>query len=125
RIQHPIVVTTRSASSAAAFDGARDVVALATEHDPKANRRAVRGAKLVVLGVKPWMIVNVAREIADALEPGAIVVSVAAGVTSRAIEAELPSGVEVVRAMPNTPSHIGRGVTGIAAGASASDGAVA
>lgn len=125
RIELPITVTTRSVSSAAAFDGAADVVAIASESDSEANRRAVRGAKLVVLGVKPWMIADVAREIADALEPGAIVVSVAAGVPSSAIEALLPSGIEVVRAMPNTPSHIGLGVTGIAAGATASDAAVA
>lgn len=124
RIELPIAVTTRSAASAAAFDGADDVVAYAGEDDPEANRRAVRGAGLVILAVKPWMIADAAREIADALEPGAIVVSVAAGVPSSAIEAELPEGISVVRAMPNTPSHIGRGVTGVAGGASAGDDAV-
>jgi len=123
-IELPIAVTTRSAASAAAFDDAEDVVAFAGESDPEANRRAVRGAGLVILAVKPWMISGAAREIADALEPGAIVVSVAAGVPSSAIEAELPEGVSVVGAMPNTPSHIGRGVTGIAGGSSASDQAV-
>ncbi|PRI11352.1 pyrroline-5-carboxylate reductase [Leucobacter massiliensis] len=120
RIEHPITVTTRSAASAAALAGDERVVALAAEDDPEANRRAVRGAGLVILAVKPWLIAEVTRGIADAVEPGAVVVSVAAGVPSTAIEAELPPGVAVVRAMPNTPSHIGRGVTGIAGGASAS-----
>ena len=57
-------------------------------------------------------------------EPGAIVVSVAAGVTIASLEALLPEGVAVLRAMPNTPSLIGRGITGIAAGGSAGPEAV-
>ncbi|QNN63997.1 pyrroline-5-carboxylate reductase [Leucobacter denitrificans] len=122
-IPRPITVTTSSASSASAFDGADDVVALSGEVDPDANRVAVRGAELVILAVKPWMVVDVAREISADLAPGAIVVSVAAGVQSERIEAELP-GAQVVRAMPNTPSHIGCGVTGVAGGSTASDGAV-
>ncbi|MBK0421769.1 pyrroline-5-carboxylate reductase [Leucobacter sp. CSA2] len=120
RIARPIRVTTRSEESALRFSGASDVEAIAGESDPEANRRAVRGAGLVILGVKPWMIRDVVAEIAADLEPGAIVVSVAAGVTCATIEAELSDGVSVVRAMPNTPSLIGRGVTGIAPGAAAS-----
>lgn len=122
-VPRPITVTTHSAQSAAAFEDASDVVAYASETNPEANRAAVRGADLVILAVKPWMILDVAREIAADLTPGTIVVSVAAGVPSERIEAELP-GAQVVRAMPNTPSHIGRGVTGVAAGASANDQAV-
>lgn len=124
-IERPIVVTTQSEASAEAFFGAEDVTAASSERDPEANRRAVRGAELVVLGVKPWMMRDVVREIAGDLEPGAIVVSVAAGVPSSAIEAELPEGVPVVRAMPNTPSTIGLGATGIAGGASATSEHVA
>ncbi|WP_125098645.1 pyrroline-5-carboxylate reductase [Leucobacter chromiireducens] len=124
-IARPIRVTTNSAASAAQFAGADDVVARAVAEDPEANRAAVAGAGLVILAVKPWLILDTAREIADALEPGAIVVSVAAGVPSAAIEAVLPAGTSVVRTMPNTPSHIGRGVTGIAGGANASDADVA
>lgn len=119
-IPNPIFITTRSARSADEFADSEDVVALASETDPEANRLAVRGAGLVILAVKPWMILDVAREIADALEPGAIVVSVAAGMTCSSIEAALPAGTSVVRAMPNTPALIGRGVTGIAGGACAS-----
>jgi pyrroline-5-carboxylate reductase len=124
RIDGPITVTTRSVASAEPFSGAEDVIAFAAESDPEANRHAVRGARLVILGVKPWMIADVVREIADDLEPGAIVVSVAAGVPSSAFEELLPEGISVVRAMPNTPSHIGRGATGVAPGASAGPEAV-
>ncbi|KAM9861952.1 pyrroline-5-carboxylate reductase [Leucobacter sp. BZR 635] len=119
----PITVTTNSAASAAEFAGAEDVVAYAAETEPDANRIAVRDAELVMLAVKPWMIADVSRGIAADLAPGTIVVSVAAGVSCAQIEAELP-GAQVVRAMPNTPSHIGRGVTGVAGGSSASAEAV-
>ncbi len=118
----PIAVTTRSAASAAAYVGASGLAAFANEIDPDANRRAVRGARVVILAVKPWLVHDVLREIAEALEPGAVVVSVAAGVTTASMEALLPEGVAVVRAMPNTPSHVGLGVTGLAGGASAGEG---
>lgn len=124
----PIAVTTRSAESAASYeaiaeDGTAAIAAYASETDPEANRRAARGAELIILAVKPWMIVDVAREIASEVAPGTVVVSVAAGVPSERIEAELPQA-RVVRAMPNTPSHVGRGVAGIAGGASATPEAI-
>ncbi|WP_209707030.1 pyrroline-5-carboxylate reductase [Leucobacter exalbidus] len=120
RIALPITVTTQSAVSAQARAVDGSVIALAAETDPAANRAAVRGAGLVILGVKPWLIHDVVRDIAGDLAPGTVLVSVAAGVTSASIEALLPAGIAVVRAMPNTPSHLGLGMTGIAGGATAS-----
>jgi pyrroline-5-carboxylate reductase len=76
----------------------------------------VRGAKLVLVGVKPAMVPDLLAEIADALEPDALVVSVAAGVTVATFEAALPESISVVRSMPNTPAVVGRAVTGISAG---------
>lgn len=119
-IERPITVTTRSAESAAAYDGADDVTAIASENEPDANRLAVRDAGVVILAVKPYLIHDVLREIANDLQPGAVVVSVAAGITTASMEALVPDGIAVVRAMPNTPSLVGRGVTGIAGGGSAS-----
>lgn len=118
-VERPIAVTARSANSAERYARATDVVAYASEADPEANRRAVRGARIVVLGVKPWMVHDLLREIAESLEPDAIVVSVAAGVTISSMEALVP-GVAVIRAMPNTPANVGLGVTGVAGGVSAS-----
>lgn len=113
-VDGPIAVTTRSAASAAAFDGASDVRAIANEIDAEANRKAVRDARVVILAVKPWQVAEVLSEIAADLLPDAVVVSVAAGVTTASMAAVLPAGVSVVRAMPNTPSNVGLGVTGIA-----------
>jgi pyrroline-5-carboxylate reductase len=79
-----------------------------------ANRLAVAGARIVLLGVKPAMVPELLREIAPALAVDAIVVSVAAGVTIQTMEALVPQ--VVLRAMPNTPAVVGRGVTGLSAG---------
>jgi pyrroline-5-carboxylate reductase len=90
--------------------------AASVEEDADANRRAVRGARIVVVGVKPHMVPDLLREIADDLDPAALVISVAAGVTIATFEGLLPDHVAVLRSMPNTPSLVGRGVTGLAAG---------
>ncbi|NLB46436.1 MAG: pyrroline-5-carboxylate reductase [Microbacteriaceae bacterium] len=119
-LAEPVSVTTYSAESTAAYRDVDDVIARATVSEPDANRLAVRGAKVVILAVKPWAILDLLDEIAHELEPDAIVVSVAAGVTAASMEATLPRGIAVVRAMPNTPSHVGLGMTGIAPGRSAS-----
>ena len=111
----PVIVTTRSRESASVFDGASDVHAIAVADEPDANRIAAEHADLVLLAVKPQHTVALAREIAPALRPGTVVISVAAGVSLAAITAVAPEGVTVVRSMPNTPSHIGRGVTGLSA----------
>ena len=120
-VERPIVVTTRSAASAEAYAAAPDVAAHAAETDPEANRKAVHGARVVILAVKPWMIHDVLTEISADLAPGTILVSVAAGVTTESMEKLVPADVAVVRAMPNTPSTVGLGVTGVAGGTSAGD----
>ncbi|GAA1424862.1 pyrroline-5-carboxylate reductase [Agrococcus citreus] len=119
-----IAVTNRTAEKAAAIqlDG---VESIALADEPDGNARAVDGARLVVLGVKPAGIVDLAREIAPHLASDAVVVSIAAGTTTASIEAVLPASVAVVRAMPNTPSHVRLGVTGVAGGSRASSDDVA
>lgn len=114
-------VTNRSAERASDFDAEPRVTAWVTSTDELANRHAVAGARIVILAVKPAQIAELATEIADALDHDAIVVSVAAGVTCGTIEAALGGVGSVIRAMPNTPAAIRLGMTGLSAGASASD----
>lgn len=111
-----VAVSTRSAASAAAWraDGVR---AVAVEEDPSANALAVAGAGVVLIGVKPAMVGDTLAGIAGALDPAALVVSIAAGVRTAAMEAVVPN--PVVRAMPNTPALVRRAVTGVAAGSRA------
>ena len=108
--------TTRSASSAEALHRETGVEVFAGESDPEANRKAVAGADIVLLGVKPYAILDLAREVAPALDPSTVVVSVAAGVTLDALQRALPDGQPVVRCMPNTPSSVGRGALSVTPG---------
>ena len=111
-----IRVTNRTVEKARPLSSAA-VESFALEETPDANRLAVRGARIVLIGVKPAMVQDLLREIADDLEPNAIVLSVAAAVTTRTMEAIVPGSV--LRAMPNTPAVVGRAVTGLAAGSRA------
>jgi pyrroline-5-carboxylate reductase len=80
------------------------------------NTDAARGANVVLLGVKPYQIAAVVAEIKPVLEPGVLLISFAASVKTRAIEDAAGGTVAVVRAMPNTPSAVGAGVTALCRG---------
>lgn len=113
-----ITVTNRTEAKAAVVRH-QGVVSLALESDPDATATALRGARLVLLGVKPGMVPELLGGIRDLLEPDALVVSLAAGVTIATMEALVPH--VVFRSMPNTPSVVRLGVTGVAAGSRASE----
>jgi pyrroline-5-carboxylate reductase len=87
------------------------------------NREAVRDADIILLGVKPQVVGEVLKVIAPDLKAKAMVISVAASVPTSYIEQHLAENggnkVPVVRAMPNTPSTVGCGMTGICRGAHA------
>jgi len=91
------------------------------------NRKAVKDADIILLGVKPQVVGDVLNEIAPELSDKTLLISVAASVPTSYLEEKLgkaaASGAEtripVVRAMPNTPSAVGCGMTGICAGAHA------
>jgi pyrroline-5-carboxylate reductase len=74
------------------------------------NAEAVEAADVVVLAIKPQMLRKVGREIASALRPEQLVISILAGSTTRALGNALGHAA-VVRAMPNTPAQIGMGMT--------------
>ena len=74
------------------------------------NASAVEHADVVVLAIKPQMLVRVGREIAPAMGDGKLVISIIAGATTTALSNVLGHH-EIVRAMPNTPAQLGRGMT--------------
>lgn len=111
-----VKVTAKRTESAEALAKKHKVTAYATEYQPNANTLAVEGAEIVLLAVKPGYIIEVLEEIKHVLKPDALVISVAAGVTTTTMEDHVAKSVAVVRAMPNTPALIGKGVTGISAG---------
>ncbi len=83
------------------------------------NAEAAERADIVFLTVKPQIMAVVLDEIAPAVDPKKLVVSIAAGVTTSAIAAQLGAGVRIVRAMPNTAALVGAAATAICRGAHA------
>jgi len=72
-----------------------------------------------LVAVKPHVVADVCAVLADLGVPR--VLSIAAGVTTAAMEAVLGGDVPVVRVMPNTPSLVGEGAAAVAGGSAASD----
>lgn len=66
---------------------------------------------VIIVAVKPQVMDQVFPKVASLAGPGTLVVSIAAGRTLASFEAHLAAGAPVVRAMPNTPASIGRGIT--------------
>jgi len=67
----------------------------------------------VVVAVKPQLIDEALPLVARIAGPDALVLSIAAGVPLARFEAAAPADVPIVRAMPNTPAAVGRGVTAL------------
>jgi pyrroline-5-carboxylate reductase len=87
-------------------------------------REAVRGANVVVLVVKPQDMESLLDEVGLFIETGSLVISIAAGIQTSFIQQRVPLGVNVVRAMPNTPARVDRSVTGVSPGASCTSAAL-
>lgn len=85
---------------------------------------AVAGADIVILAVKPQVIDSVVASLATSLH-GALVVSIAGGITCARLESMLPAGTAVVRVMPNTPALVGEGMSIISGGDEATGDQVA
>jgi len=66
---------------------------------------------VIVIAVKPQLMDEVLPPLGSLAGPNTLVVSIAAGRRLAEMEAHLPEGAAVVRAMPNTPAAIGRGIT--------------
>lgn len=100
-------------------------VSVVEKHAPRAEEIAASGipvgevadlvpsADVVVLAVKPQDMAHTLEQIAPALRPGALVVSIAAGVPIARIAEVVGPDVTVVRVMPNTPAQIGLGLLGV------------
>jgi pyrroline-5-carboxylate reductase len=116
-VEGGIRVTNRTEAKAALVR-AEGVESFALETTPDANLRAVTGARVVLVGVKPAMVADTLAEIAPALEPGTTDSIVAVVTPAATLITSAPGSV--LRAMPNTPAIVGRAVTGLAAGSRSS-----
>ncbi len=82
---------------------------------------AAQRSDMVVVAVKPQDIAPVLTELAAALRPGTLVVSLCAGLPTALFEGALPTGTPIVRVMPNTPMLVGEAMSAISPGTHATD----
>jgi pyrroline-5-carboxylate reductase len=80
------------------------------------NRAAVKDANIILVCVKPQVVQELMEEISKQVTANQLIISVAASVHSSQIETALGAGVPVVRAMPNTPCVLGKGMTALSKG---------
>ncbi|NCX64763.1 MAG: pyrroline-5-carboxylate reductase, partial [Actinobacteria bacterium] len=119
---HPVELisaTTKSEKSAVSLR-AMGVSALSVEQSPDANALLSGDADVVVLGVKPYQIVDVLTEIAEELPKNSVVISMAGGIELKTMASALPEHKNLIRSMPNTPAMVGQAVTGLAPHSTAS-----
>jgi pyrroline-5-carboxylate reductase len=81
---------------------------------------ALGGASTVLLAVKPQVLNEVVSSLSSAVPEGALVVSIAAGVTCARLESLLRAGTAVVRVMPNAPALVRAGMSVVSGGSLAS-----
>ncbi len=89
------------------------------------NRAAATRAGTILISVKPQAVAEVLKSIRPVVTRKKLVISVAASVPTSYIEERLLPNVRVIRAMPNTPSSVGEGITAISKGRWASEEDVA
>lgn len=105
-IQEPNM--SAEAAELAARHGVRAMAAIETLDAPPA---------VIVMAVKPQVMDQVFPGVAKLAGPQTVVLSIAAGKSVASFERHLAPGAAVVRAMPNTPAAIGRGISGAVANA--------
>ena len=81
----------------------------------------IKDCDVIFIGVKPQSINEVLPEIKKYLKTEALIISLAVGVKTESIEKVFENNVKVIRAMPNTPALVGKGVTGLTKGKNAID----
>ncbi len=86
-----------------------------------ADAAEVVGAEQIMLAVKPQGFAKVADVLGQLAQP-TVVISIMAGLGSRAIREGLGPAARVIRVMPNTPCQVGVGMTAIACGEGAEPG---
>ena len=77
------------------------------------NRDAAAFADILILAVKPACMEEVIEEIADAVRPETIVVTLAPGKTLQWLDSTFGKPTKLVRTMPNTPALVGEGMTAL------------
>jgi len=78
-------------------------------------------AQVIILAVKPYQMEEVLGALKASLTTNHLLISVAAGISSKFIQKNAGESIKVIRVMPNTPAFVGEGMTALCRGAMASD----
>lgn len=106
-----------SARSQARLDALRARLPVETTLD---NQRLVGEADLVILAVKPQDMAGLLAPLRGLFRPEQVVISIAAGISTRFLEERIGVDLPVLRAMPNTPAIVGQGASAYCRGRFAS-----
>lgn len=85
------------------------------------NKEVTRASDFLVIAVKPYMYEEVLKEIREEIKDGAIIIAIAAGISTTYIEKLLGKEKLIVKAMPNTPAMVGQGMTALSFSKSIND----
>ncbi len=115
-LKHHLLTPERAAATVAHAERARTLsrdwkISVTTD-----NVAAATDADVILIGVKPPVVAEVVAQIRPVVTPEKLVISVAASVPTSGIEKALVAEIPVIRAMPNTPSIVGEGMTAICKG---------
>ena len=78
------------------------------------NSALVSEADVIILAVKPQIMAAVLKQIASVVDDGKLLISIAAGVSTRKLRDHLGKPARLIRVMPNTPALVLEGVTAVA-----------
>ena len=99
-----------SSATQETMQAAADRFGICTE---RSNKEVARKADLLVLAVKPGILPVVIEEIRDVVDDRKLVLSVAAGKTTKWLSAQFEHPVKVIRCMPNTPALVQEGCSAV------------
>lgn len=85
------------------------------------NQQAAKHAQTIVLCVKPQVMHQVATDLASVINKKQLIISTAAGILIDSLQQWMPQANAIIRCMPNTPSLVGSGATGLYASDNASE----
>ena len=85
------------------------------------NREAAAEADIIILAVKPFVVKDVLTEIEDRIDNSKLIVTIAAGISSKRVEEILEKHAKVVKVMPNTPALLAEGMSAVCKGEHATD----
>lgn len=85
------------------------------------NREAAAQADIILLAVKPFVVKEVLTEIEDRIDDTKLIITIAAGISSKKIEEILEKTARVIKVMPNTPALLGCGMSAVCKGEHANE----